>query len=65
MRKEPKQLSNVWLHPTVSNPELLADLMEATGMVAMPSTRVKGIILVDPDDALIKEALGDVCFRAE
>jgi len=52
--------SKIYLHG-VTNPELLADLMLSTGLVPVQSTREKNkIILVTPEDALIKEALKDV-----
>jgi len=55
------KLSNIYLHGGVTNPELLADLMLSTGLVPVQSTREKNkIILITPEDALIKEALKDV-----
>ena len=52
------RVSNIYLHPGVSNPELLADLMQATGLVAMQSNREKNkILLVTPEAAMIRQAL--------
>lgn len=58
-----RSLSNIWLHPSVSNPELLADLMLTTGLIAMPATRNRGIILITPEDALLRDALAAIGVR--
>ena len=55
-----RSISNIWLHPTVRNPELLADLELSTGLLAIPSNRTRGIILVRPEDALLREALASI-----
>ena len=60
------KLSNIYLHGSVTNPELLADLMLSTGLVAVQSTREKNkILMVTPEDALIKEALKDIAWDSE
>jgi len=61
-----KSIGKVFLHASISNPELLADLMLSTGLVPVQSTREKNkIILVTPEDALIKEALKSVQWEAK
>ena len=53
------KLSNVYLHGGVTNPETLADICMATGLVAVQSNREKNkIILITPEAALIRSALG-------
>ena len=53
-------LSNIWLHGSVTNPETLADIMLATGLIAVPSNRTKGIVMITEEAYLIRQALQEV-----
>ena len=58
-------IAKIHLHPSVSNPELLADLMEATGLVAVPSNRTKGIIMITQEDFLLRKAIAEIMDSGE
>lgn len=58
-------LSNILLHPTVSNPEQLAALMDLTNLVPVQSNRTRNIILISHEAVLIREALMSVDYDNE
>jgi len=52
-----RRISNIYLHGSVTNPETIADIMLATGRIAVPSNRTRGVLLVTEEDYLIRQAL--------
>lgn len=60
------KLSNVYLHGGVTNPETLADICMATGLVPVQSNREKNkILMVTPEAALIRAALAETSKAKE
>ncbi len=55
------RLSNIYLHPSVSSPDVLSELCMATGLVPTQSSRERNkIILITPEDAILRAAISEI-----